>query len=136
MCTRWASSSASETGPRRNACVTWLEPPVAASRPTIAATAATTARPPSTTRRDGEADVVHPRREHAEGDDQHDDPAAVGAGMAPADGDEREREDGSDPPPPEQRCRLERHGQQHRLGQVPGPVEAPAAVRSCADRGE
>ena len=36
---------------------------------------------------DGEADVVHPRCEHTEGDHQDDDPAAVGAGMAPADGD-------------------------------------------------
>ena len=98
MCTRWASSSASETGPRRNACVTWLEPPVAASRPTIAATAATTAEPAEHDATDGEADVVHPRREHAEGGHQDDDPAAVRAGMAPADGDEREREDGSDPP--------------------------------------
>ena len=51
MWTRWPRSSASETGPRRNACVTWLEPPVAASSPTSAATAAAAAAPPRTTRR-------------------------------------------------------------------------------------
>ena len=117
MWIRCARSPTSETGPRRNACVTWLDPPVAASMPDE--------RRRATDRDADERERHAPRRSAgrgtsraasvAERGEQDDDPAAVGARPAPADVTSASPAIRQDRARAEQPRRLERDRQQHRL---------------------
>ena len=117
--------------------MTWLDPPVAASRPTRAATSGDAGNDGVHRAPGRHLDLVHAHGEHREGGQEDDDPAAVRSRLAPADGDEREHEDAAAPPagraaPPPASETVEQDG----LDQVPGPVEAASAVGPRADRRE
>ena len=120
----------------RNACVTWLRPPVAASRPTMAASATT---PPSAARSARLTVTAVPVMRTASVANAASSttipPPSAPARLQP-DRHDREGGDRQDRAWPEQVRRLQRHGQEHGLGQVPRPVEAAAAVGVRADRGE
>ena len=121
--TRSPRSRASATGPSPTASVTWLEPPVAASRPSRSSASATAPAAAAAASRTVEPAPAQAQDEHEVGGAEHDEPAAVGAEAVPADRHERERGD-RDPGTPEQGGADERRDEQHRLEQVVDAVEA------------
>ena len=136
MCTRLPSSPSSAPGPSPTRRVTWLEPPVAASRPTSANPSPTASAPGDRDRAHREASCRQPHPEHRAARRDHDEAAAVRARLAPTDRDERQQGDGNEPAQAEGRPREQRDGDDDRGREVRRAVEAAALSGGRPDRGQ
>ena len=97
-CRRWPRSPNSVPGPPPTACVTWLEPPERRVEADERKREPRRRTPPaSTARRQVSGAGLTPQHENGERGGVDDQAASVRTGLAPADGDERERAESARP---------------------------------------
>ena len=133
---RWPKSPSSEPGPPPTAWVTWLEPPSAASIPINANAAATTTAAATPTAHGARSRAPLQQRERQETCEVGDHVPAVRADRAHADARRHRQRDRRQSARAGERAEHERGREEQRRDLVVDPVEAPAAVRPGAERGE
>ena len=132
---RSAMSPRTAPGPSPTACVTWLDPPIAASRPTSSDRRGDARHHE---RRNASNVEPHAARAYEQGrvrGEQHEQPTAVRPEAAARDGDEREPRN-RDAEAPEERRSEDRRDEEHRLEQVGDAVEPPCLGRAERRQGD